>query len=79
MQTDATAPNNVGSCCARLHVAKRLTSFKLCATTPNNMQQGVQTDETCNIQLRWELLGNNVASVYLRIYSTCKEESVARE
>ena len=25
-------------------------SFKLCKTTPNNMQQGVQMDETCNIQ-----------------------------
>ena len=29
---------------------KRLTGFKLCATTPNNMQQGVQTNATCNIQ-----------------------------
>ena len=27
------------------------------------MQQGVQTDATCNIQQRWELLANNVASV----------------
>jgi len=36
---------NVGSCWL-----KRLTGFKLCATTPNNMQQGVQTDATCNIQ-----------------------------
>ena len=43
------------------------------------MQQSVQTDATGNIQLRWELLANNVASVYLRIYSTCKEESVARD
>ena len=42
--------NNVGSCCVRLHVAKRLTSFKLCTATRNNMQQGVQTDATCNIQ-----------------------------
>ena len=31
------------------------------------MQQGVQTDATCNIQERWELLANNVASVYLDI------------
>ena len=50
LQTDATTPNNVGSCCVRFHAAQRLTSFKLCATTPNNMQQGVQTDATCNIQ-----------------------------
>ena len=27
------------------------------------MQQGVQTDATCNIQQCWELLVNNVASV----------------
>ena len=40
---DATTPNFVG-------IAKSLTSFKLCATSPNNMQQGVQTDATCNIQ-----------------------------
>ena len=36
---------DVGSCWL-----KRLTGFKLCATTPNNIQQGVQTDATCNIQ-----------------------------
>ena len=29
----------VGSCCVRLHVAKRFTGFKLCATTRNNTQQ----------------------------------------
>ena len=34
---------------------KSLTGFKLCATTRNNMQQGVQTDATCNIP-------NNVGS-----------------
>ena len=33
-------------------------------TTPNSMQQGVQTDVTCNIQRFWELLTNNVASVF---------------
>ena len=32
-------------------------------TTLINMQQGVQTDVTCNIQQYWELLANNVASV----------------
>ena len=45
---------NVGSC---------WPGFKLCATTRNNMQQGVQTDATCNIQQCWELLANSVASV----------------
>ena len=27
------------------------------------MQQGVETDSTCNIQQCWELLANSVASV----------------
>ena len=35
----------VASVCTR-----RLTGFKLCTTTRNSMQQGVQTDATCNIQ-----------------------------
>ena len=39
------------------------------ATTSNNMQQGVQTDVTCNIQQCWELLVNNVASVCTQPYS----------
>ena len=30
-------------------------------TTRNNMQQGVQTDATRNIQQWWELLANNAA------------------
>ena len=34
---------DVGSCWL-----KRLTGFKLCAATRNNMQQGVQTDATSN-------------------------------
>ena len=49
---------NVGSCWL-----KSLTGFKLCATTSDNMQQGVQTDATCNIQQCWELLANNLESV----------------
>ena len=44
-------------------MAKSLTAFKLYATTPNNMQQHVQTDATCNIHQFWELLANNFASV----------------
>ena len=46
-----------------MHVAKSLTSFKLCATTPNIMQQGVQTDAMYTIQQCRELLAKNVASV----------------
>ena len=36
-----------------------------------DIQQGVQTDTTCNIQQCWELLANNVASVctVLNIYA----------
>ena len=55
--------NIVGSCSVRFHAAKSLTGFKLSGTTPNNMQQGVQTDATCNRQQCWELLANNVAFV----------------
>ena len=46
-----------------------LTTFmELRATTPNNMthnnmQQGVQTDATFNIQQYWELLHGNVVSI----------------
>ena len=54
VQTDATTPNAADETFDR---------FKLCATTHNNMQQGVQTDATRNIQQCWELLANNVASV----------------
>ena len=51
-------------------------SLKLCATTRNNMQQGVQTDATCNIQQCWELLPNNVASVCTGPYVVfkCRKE-----
>ena len=49
---------------------KSLTGFKLCATTRNNMQQGVQTDATCNIQHCWQLLANNVASICTGLNST---------
>ena len=42
LQTSATTSNIIGPTMLRvthLHKAKCLTSFKLCATTPNNMQQ----------------------------------------
>ena len=57
-RTSATLmPNNDDeSRCVRLHVAKSLTGFKLCATTPNNTQQDVQKDARCNIQQCWKLL-----------------------
>jgi len=43
----------VGSRCVGLHVAKSLTSLNFAQqlpTTRSNMQQGVQSDATCNIQ-----------------------------
>ena len=46
MQTDTATTSNVESCCVRLHVAKRFTFFKLCATTPNNTTQ--QRATSCN-------------------------------
>ena len=44
-------------------LAQKSDRFKLCAAFPNNIQQGVQTDGTCNIQQGWKMLANNVASV----------------
>ena len=45
VQTDATTPNIVESCCVRLHGAKRLTRFKNFAQQlpkiRKNKQQGV--------------------------------------
>ena len=38
-------PNNIGSCCICFHMAKSLTGFKLCTTTPDNTQQPATT---CN-------------------------------
>ena len=52
---------NVGSCWL-----KSLTGFKLCATTSNNMQQGVQSNATCNIQQCWELLANILLRPFAR-------------
>ena len=65
--------NNVGSCCVPLHAAKSLTGFKLCARTPNNMQQGVQTDATCNVQQCGVRLHRAELGKFL-----CFEEVVAR-
>ena len=42
--------NDVGSCSVRVG-----SGVQTDATTPNNIQQGVQTDATCNIQQYWEL------------------------
>ena len=58
------AVQTIQHCCATLRWSRNkrnggsswpesLTGFKLFATTSNNMQQGVQTDATCNIQQCW--------------------------
>ena len=47
-------------------LATSFTGFKFPATTLNNVQQGVQTDATCNIQQWWGLLANNFASLCTR-------------
>ena len=63
-------PNNVGSCCLCLNAAKSLTCFKLCATTPNNTQPhatGCAKRRNVNIKQYWELLANNVASVFIKM------------
>ena len=74
----ARGPNNVGRAVQTdptlLRYASVITEQKKCwellaetfdrfQTLRNNMQQGVQTDATCNIQQYWELMANNVASV----------------
>ena len=61
-----TGQKNVGS-----FWHKSFTGFKLCATTSDNMQQGVQTDATCNIQQCLELLANNLASVCTQPKMAC--------
>ena len=43
-------------------IVGRIQPISVCNPS-NNMQQGVQTDATRNIQQCWELLANNVASV----------------
>ena len=63
--------------CVRLHRAASLTGFKLCATESNNLQQGVQTDATCNIQQCWELLANNVGvAVVIMINNSVRRRCV---
>ena len=62
--------------CWELLAENSLSGFKPCATTLNNMQQGVQTEATCNIQQCWELLANNVASVCTGLKVTWSEWSL---
>ena len=58
-----TTSNIVGSCCVRLHLAKSLTGFKLCATTRNNVQEDAQTDATTTV--------TDTQNVTLKVKSRC--------
>ena len=62
--------NNVVSVCTGLKVWLVSNFAQQHATTSNNIQQGVQTDATCNIQQCWEFLANNVASVCMHFKTT---------
>ena len=59
----ATMMGVVTSVCTWLNVWPVSNFAQQLPTTLNNIQKGVQTDSTCNIQQCWELLANNVASV----------------
>ena len=70
VQTDPTLLHYASAITEEIRVLrscwlKSLTCFKLCSTTHNNLQQGVQTDAHCEIQQCWELLANNVACISL--------------
>ena len=75
-QKDATTPNIVGLTMSEV-VASVGTWLKVWPVsnfaqqlpkTRNNMQQGVQTNATCNIQQSRELLANNVAPVWTGLF-----------
>ena len=70
VQTDPTLLHYASAITEEIRVLrscwlKSSTCFKLCSTTHNNLQQGVQTDAHCKIQQCWELLANNVACISL--------------
>ena len=54
-------PNDVESCCVHLHIAESLSSFKLCATTPNNIT--TKCNRMC--QRTQHVTFNNVGSCWL--------------
>ena len=72
VQTEATTPNIVACCCVRVAVvSKRMQKLPPACY---NMQQGVQTDGTCNIQQCWDLLANNV-TLFARGFKMVKNYS----
>ena len=82
-------PNNVGRAvqtdptllCYASAITEQQKCWELLAekfdrfqTLRNNMQQGLETNATCNIQQFWELLANNVGSVCTGLYTRFKTE-----
>ena len=59
VQTDTATTSNVESCCVRLHVAKRFTCFKLCATTRRNNVQHLATGCTLRVCKRTQHVTSN--------------------
>ena len=45
-------------------LTEKIDRFQPLHTSPNNMQQGAQTDAIYNIQQCWELLTNKVAPIF---------------
>jgi len=63
---------NAACCCVRVAVVyKRMQELP---PARYNMQQGVQTDGTCNIQQCWDLLANNV-TLFARGFKMIKNYS----
>jgi len=72
---DATTSNDIGSCRPTMlrpfAWGQKFDWFQtLRSTSPNNMQQGVLTDTTCNFKQCWELFVNNVVSVCFHSYQS---------
>ena len=70
VQTDATTPDNGGSCYVRSHVGKGLTGFKLCTTTPDNRQHATTYNRVCKqdafVEIKTAKCGK--LNIYISIY-----------
>ena len=66
--SDLMRPRYCRSADARMCMQNALL-FATTRNITNNMQQGVQTDATCNIQQCFELLANNVVFVFTGLKS----------
>ena len=74
--------NNVGSRYVRLHVAKSLTGFKLCTTTPNNKEQhptGCANGRNMQNPTMLGVVGQHVTSVCTGLQIVTFPKSIDRE